>query len=718
MQPLECRLATFVAKPASLLRRHSSAEKSWLAQERASLFQNKTQRGPLSFQKFGTSTRRAYLNMRKTKRRSSETSTTEARRPHPSGLASGRSAAGPSSASSSTTIIWLRGRGDLRVYDNPLLVHAQREKQPLIIIFTWSQADATGPFSYGDAQRAFMFSVIDELHRDLKRRYIQDIHYVRLRDQACASDYVELFDYLGKTLRANVLLLARRYEPPWRQLDDEIEHALKTMNRWKVFSYNMHLLHEPGAVGYTGDSPATFGHFGTLLPFYRAWERNAGHPPQPSEAVSWLPEAPQNLPWPETFSATIGDVNASEVIPECRELSTSSFSLVPSLQSTGLHPVGAGVARWDITVMRSWDVREEAVRAQLRQFLQDRLPRYESSKSRADRQSVSRLSPFLALGVVSVREMYHETRDALRRLPEHKRSKTFARRLIWRELAYWTLHHFPEAAMEPIRSHYTTQEWNEDPELIAAWQQGRTGYPLIDAGMRQLWQTGWMPQNIRMAVASFLIEYLNIHWMHGLQWFHHTLVDLDIAINAMMWQNAGRSGLDMWNFVIHPVTSSRTSDPTGAYVRQWIPELSQLPNEFIHAPWAAPESVRQAAAVRLGDTYPERIVNDLAEARRRSKRAVLEMRCRTEPHFFNDDGYDRIRVPILETGQSRLEHTGRSAGPHLYVWRHVFTRREFRGAPFGTLLSEQAASTKAPQLQPVALQDTPAAQGKIAEEAS
>jgi deoxyribodipyrimidine photolyase len=576
---------------------------------------------------------------------------------------------------SPSTIIWLRGRGDLRIHDNPLLLHAQRVQQPLIILFTWSQADATGPHSFGDAQRVLMFSVIKEMQRELKERYNQNIYFARICDQGSASNYVELFESLGKAFYAKTLLFARRYEPPLLQLDLDIERELTTAGGWQVFSYNMHLLHEPWAVGYDGNSPATFGHFGTLLPFLRAWERNAGYAPEPCQAPDQLPKAPPKLPWP-------APANTREYFPENLQVLTAPFDLVPSLERTGLHPVRPGQLRWDRTLLSSWDVSETAARAQLRRFLENQLPQYENSKSRADREAVSRLSPFLALGVLSVREMFHETRAALRRLPEPKRSKTFARRLIWRDLAYWTLHLFPHATVAPIRSHYAAQQWNNDREALTAWQLGRTGYPIIDAGMRQLWQTGWMPQNIRMAAASFLIEYLNIHWVRGLQWFHETLIDLDIAINAMMWQNAGRTGLDMWNFVIHPVTSAQTSDPTGAYVRKWIPELARLPNPYIHAPWQAPESVLLAAGVKLGTTYPERLVTDLEAARTCSKRAVLEMRIHSEPDFFNSDGYDRIRVPAAASNQERAEPKRETTS---YVWRHVFTRREFREAPFSSL---------------------------------
>jgi len=163
--------------------------------------------------------------------------------------------------------------------------------------------------------------------------------------------------------------------------------------------------------------------------------------------------------------------------------------------------------------------------------------------------------------------------------------KTFSRRLFWRDLAYFQLFHFPLMRDRSIRSHYDDTQWVSDTEGVRrfeAWKQGRTGYPLVDAGMRELYSTGWMTQSIRMVVASFLTEYLRVKWVKGCDWFHYTLADSDSAINAMMWQNASRSGIDQWNFVMSPVAASQ--DPSGDYTRRWVPELAHLPTPFLHRP--------------------------------------------------------------------------------------------------------------------------------------
>lgn len=176
--------------------------------------------------------------------------------------------------------------------------------------------------------------------------------------------------------------------------------------------------------------------------------------------------------------------------------------------------------------------------------------------------AVSKLSPYLHFGQISPRTVMRRLASA----GAQNVSKTFWRRLVWRDLAYWQLHHWPQMPTRSLRPSYDDQSWDFNPGTLKRWQAGQTGFPLVDAGMRELWHTGYMHQNVRMVVACFLTEYLNYHWVHGARWFHDTLVDADLAINSMMWQNAGKSGLDQWNFSILP--TSRAADSKGDYVRR------------------------------------------------------------------------------------------------------------------------------------------------------
>lgn len=235
-----------------------------------------------------------------------------------------------------------------------------------------------------------------------------------------------------------------------------------------------------------------------------------------------------------------------------------------------------------------------------------------------------------------------------------KRAPSFLRKLAWRDLSYWALWRFPSLADAPFRAHYEAQRWSSDQTHFRRWCRGDTGYPLVDAAMKQLWHVGWMPNYMRHVVASFLVEFLNLDWRLGERWFAHTLVDADTAINAFMWQNGGHSGFDQWNFVMHPVFAAKTCDPNGDYVRHWLPALRCLPAEYIHCPWEAPFSMRAAARLVIGGGdggsgggggYPSRLVVDLEAARRRSHEAVMEVRRGAGARFILASGHEWTELP-------------------------------------------------------------------------
>ncbi len=202
---------------------------------------------------------------------------------------------------------------------------------------------------------------------------------------------------------------------------------------------------------------------------------------------------------------------------------------------------------------------------------------------------------------------------------EGKGLETFLKELVWREFSAHLLFHFPDLPSEPLRTQFNAFPWCDDAELLRAWQQGRTGFPIVDAGMRQLWHTGWMHNRVRMITASFLIKDLLIHWCQGEAWFWDTLVDADLASNAASWQWVAGCGADAAPYfrVFNPVTQGEKFDPGGTYVRQWVPELAKMPAKSIHAPWLASQDELKKAGVVIGDTYPRPIV-DHAEARKRA----------------------------------------------------------------------------------------------------
>ncbi|MED6279942.1 hypothetical protein CHARACLAT_005887, partial [Characodon lateralis] len=294
---------------------------------------------------------------------------------------------------------------------------------------------------------------------------------------------------------------------------------------------------------------------------------------------------------------------------------------------------------WAANIRKSWDISEDGAHARLEAFLHDGVYRYEKESGRADAPNTSCLSPYLHVGQLSPRWLLWDAKGARCRPPK------FQRKLAWRDLAYWQLTLFPDLPWESLRPPYKALRWSTDRSHLKAWQKGKTGYPLVDAAMRQLWLTGWMNNYMRHVVASFLIAYLHLPWQEGYRWFQDTLVDADVAIDAMMWQNGGMCGLDHWNFVMHPVDAAMTCDPYGSYVREWCPELADLPDELIHKPWKCPASMLRRTGVVLGQTYPERIVTDLEERRSKSLQDVALVRKQFPQYVDKRSGCDLVPLP-------------------------------------------------------------------------
>ncbi len=260
---------------------------------------------------------------------------------------------------------------------------------------------------------------------------------------------------------------------------------------------------------------------------------------------------------------------------------------------------------------------EPAARAALTAFLDGAVGTYAESRDIPAAPGTSRLSPHLHWGEISPRRAWHAVSDALRRSgdPTTKRgAEKYLAELLWREFAHHVLVHFPHTPAAPLRAEYASFPWRSDLEALRAWQRGRTGYPLVDAGMRELWATGWMHNRVRMVVASFLVKHLLIAWHDGARWFWDTLVDADLANNTLGWQWAAGCGADAAPYfrIFNPVLQGEKFDPTGTYVRRWVPELALLPDRFVHAPWKAPAAVLERAGVRLGVDYPAPIVEHTA----------------------------------------------------------------------------------------------------------
>jgi deoxyribodipyrimidine photo-lyase len=269
--------------------------------------------------------------------------------------------------------------------------------------------------------------------------------------------------------------------------------------------------------------------------------------------------------------------------------------------------------KWAEGMRAAWQPGEAGARGQLERFLSSAFENYSNGRNRPDLVGTSRLSPHLHFGEISPRQIWH----GVRRMAEKRglsvvqwRNSQFLAEVGWREFAHHLLYHFPHTPAEPLRVGFKKFPWRRDASLLKAWQQGRTGYPIVDAGMRELWTTGWMHNRVRMIVASFLVKDLLLSWQEGAAWFWDTLVDADLAQNTLGWQWAAGCGADAAPYfrVFNPVSQGEKFDPQGDYVRKWCPELAKLSNTWLHQPWKAPDEVLAHCAIDPGRTYPKPIV--------------------------------------------------------------------------------------------------------------
>jgi deoxyribodipyrimidine photo-lyase len=282
---------------------------------------------------------------------------------------------------------------------------------------------------------------------------------------------------------------------------------------------------------------------------------------------------------------------------------------------------------WAAGLREAWRPGEAGAAARLAAFVRRGLARYADARDLPAGEAFSRLSPHLHFGELSPRRVWHRVRDAAAAGGVAHGAEAFLRELGWREFAHHLLFHFPHTARAPLRPEFARFPWARAPAHLRAWREGRTGVPLVDAGMRQLGRTGWLPNRARMVVASYLVKDLLISWQAGARWFWDTLVDADLANNTLGWQWSAGSGADAAPYfrIFNPTAQGERFDPDGAYVRAHVPELARLPARFIHDPARAPAGVLARAGVVIGETYPAPIV-DHARARRRALEAFAEVR--------------------------------------------------------------------------------------------
>lgn len=468
-------------------------------------------------------------------------------------------------------------RRDLRIQDNPSLSHAIASGAPVIAVYV---LEKIGHFAPGGASRWWLHHSLKALHKDLEKLGIPLV----LR----RGDPAKLIPELVKEVSATSIVWNRRYDGKGIETDKGLKLSF-TDDGVEVKTFNGSLLREPWET-----ETKSGGFYKVYTPFWRAYKevgpsRNSLSKPRKAPIYS--------RPLPPTDAL-------------------KDWALLPTKPN------------WAKGFDDHWTPGEKGAAMRLDKFLDRAVSDYDDRRNRPDIQGTSGLSPHLAFGEISPFQIWNTVRGRMEQgNVGDDGAMTFLSEVVWREFSYNLLYHFGHLATDPWKKEFATFPWEEDPAHLEAWQKGQTGIPIVDAGMRQLWQTGWMHNRVRMIVGSFLVKNLLIPWQEGERWFWDTLVDADPASNAASWQWVAGSGADAAPYfrIFNPVSQSQKFDPDGAYIRQYVPELSRLPNKHIHAPFEAPTAILKDAGVELGATYPEPIA-DLKITRQRALDAYDEIR--------------------------------------------------------------------------------------------
>jgi len=451
-------------------------------------------------------------------------------------------------------LVWFRQ--DLRLSDNPALAAAIERRVPIIPVYIWAPEEE-GAWPPGGASKWWLGRSLASLSAELEQR--------NLRLVVRSGPTAEALNRLVAETGASALYWNRRYEPAVASRDRDLTPRLHESGL-VVESFNGSLLFEPWTIlNRSGQSYRNFS------AFWRACMANNVDRPRIDGPGRMFP--PQL--WPHS-------------------LELSDLELEPKVD-------------WAAGFREVWQPGEAGARRALKRFLRDALDRYPVDSNRPDLIGTSRLSPHLHFGEISPGQVWRAVTSQMERCAEA--CQAYLREIGWREFAYHLLYHHPDSPHKPLRPGYANFPWHEDPSMFDAWKRGNTGYPLVDAGMRELWLTGWMHNRVRMVVASFLVKHLLFPWQGGAAWFWDTLVDADLANNTLGWQWTAGCGVDAAPYfrIFNPSLQAAKFDPDGAYVRHWVPELDG-----------------QSGGSGSGSRYPSPIVNH-DKARRRALAAFARI---------------------------------------------------------------------------------------------
>jgi len=471
----------------------------------------------------------------------------------------------------STAILWFRQ--DLRLTNNPALTRALASHQYVIPVYIYAPCESQ-PWAHGAASRWWLHHSLESLNKSLHERGSRLI----IRQ---GNDSLAILKKLSEQSNATHIYWNRLYEPAHIKRDKYIKQALRAQSI-STHSFNSTLLNEPWQITKADGSP-----YKVFTPFWKACVQS-GLPMSEHLAPCVFPEISSNI----------------------KSAKIESLQLLPHI-------------RWNMPFSSIWHPGEQGAQTHIEQFLSNAATCYKNDRNHPDVTGTSMLSPHLHFGEISPQQIIAKTNQHININKQPgiiENTDVFIREIGWREFAYYLLYHYPLTTEKALHDKFSHFPWEKNySQNLEAWQKGLTGIPLIDAGMRQLWHTGWMHNRVRMIVASVLTKNMLIPWQEGAKWFWDTLVDADLANNTLGWQWTAGCGADAAPYfrIFNPVIQSEKFDLQGKYIRQWIPEIAKLPNKYLYQPWSTPTSIMHECAIKLGTDYPKPVI-DLKETRSRA----------------------------------------------------------------------------------------------------
>ncbi|MBT5640705.1 MAG: deoxyribodipyrimidine photo-lyase [Rhodobiaceae bacterium] len=464
------------------------------------------------------------------------------------------------------SIHWFRQ--DLRLKDNPSLSNAAKYKKilPIYILDDYNSKD----YKMGSVSRWWLYNSLRSLKKKLNNN-------LSIYD----GNPLEVFQYLINKYDIQEVCWNRCYEP-WRiSRDKKIKSFLESLGI-KVVTTNGSLLWEPWDTKKDDLTP-----YRVFTPFYKR-----------ACLKSESPRFPIITP---DFQELISDTDGSRNLDDIK--------LLPS-------------HNWYQEIEYIWKPGEDQASMKLTSFLEDGISDYKEGRNFPSKKKVSQLSPYLHFGEISPNEVWYASQSKNIEGPEEENVKHFLSELGWREFSYNLLYYNQDLPISNLQKKFDNFPWQENSEHLYKWKRGLTGYPIVDAGMRELWRTGYMHNRVRMIVGSFLVKNLLLHWKHGERWFWDCLIDADLANNSASWQWIAGSGADAAPYyrIFNPITQGIKFDSDGIYTRKYIPELKNVPNKYLFNPWEAPKEILDEANVQLGVNYPYPVV-DLRDSRERALNA-------------------------------------------------------------------------------------------------